>query len=236
MGCCSSKAITNFKAGTKFEEIKKSIRALDVILFSKDSSADERGMLNWSHCGVVVTKDILPLDTIKSDVLYLLESISVNNSFGVQIRELEKVVDEYDNNEITRVGWAPITNNPLVQKATEKMISFLEKKKKITEELLDFYNTYSKLIPKNFSDNKTMDALNVIYKIIGALAQDTTSEQLKNMNLLSSVNSKVKTPIEYPPVIITRNWQGKPLAKPKSNISQTTSSVEMKEVKIEINK
>lgn len=123
-----------------FNDVKDNIRPLDIILFKGvDVISDTIRILekyetengDFSHIGMVITSELLPLiPQLKHNILYVLEStssygipviigdtppdvVSGHGRFGVQIRELQKVIDTYitkDNN--AKVAWGKLIDNP----------------------------------------------------------------------------------------------------------------------------
>lgn len=110
------------------------IKPLDLMVFKGDSYISriirefekwELSMDDVSHVGVVVTRDILPhIPQLKVGRKYILESTvilshddKVNNvitgspRFGVQIRDLEYVILNYDPSPNQKIGYARLINN-----------------------------------------------------------------------------------------------------------------------------
>ena len=118
-----------------FNDIKNRIRPFDLICFRGDdfvstgiSKIQEKMLGNgdWTHVGMVITTDIIPIKNGKPGKLYVWESTmsgrltdGVNNEetgaskFGVQIRDLEKVLKAYVKNDITKIAWCKLKKNPL---------------------------------------------------------------------------------------------------------------------------
>lgn len=160
MGSCCSKDIVSPKTGLTIADIKNKIQPLDLIFFrgadvvSNTISLAEKydvGQGSWTHVGMVITPDIVPIKNSKPDGIYVWESTmsgylgdGVNNietgswTFGVQIRDLADVVDKYDNNSNTRIGWSQLNNNPLVKKDGESDDEYKTRKNKISKILTDF--------------------------------------------------------------------------------------------------
>jgi len=139
------------------ESIREHIRPLDMILFSGNNlvsktirlvEREKRGLGTISHIGIVVTKDILPhIKELEEDKLYIWESTSSKNKiiskptveilqnkdiygqskFGVQIRELDHVVDLYLKYQ-GRVFWGKLKLNPLKCKNVSYRTQFQIKK------------------------------------------------------------------------------------------------------------
>jgi len=118
------------KPGIKYDQIKSQFKPLDLILFRGDDFVSNTiselediflGNGNWSHCGLVLTTDIIPIKNGKPGVLYIWEStfdevadVELDEQLlGVQVRELKKVVKNYDMSKKTSIAWCKLKNNIL---------------------------------------------------------------------------------------------------------------------------
>lgn len=130
----ASKSKITYKPGTPFSAIKSQLRPLDLIVFRGNELVSDAiamvqwfhfGSGEWTHVGLVVTTDIVPIKNGKPGELYIWESTmsgqlgdGVNNfetnesTFGVQIRNLADVIDKYDMSSRSRIGWCALLNNP----------------------------------------------------------------------------------------------------------------------------
>jgi hypothetical protein len=123
----------------QLQDVANDIQPLDVIWF--------RGVLpeshffeglgsccfsdgQWSHCGLVVNTDILDIKNGVPGRLYLWESTTGDKitgpdvetqkiTAGVQIRELEPLIRNYQTMTGTRIGWSQLKNNPWLQKQNQ---------------------------------------------------------------------------------------------------------------------
>jgi hypothetical protein len=146
------------------ESILESIRPFDLILFSGKNflsktirlvEKEKLGLGTISHVGLVVTKDVLPhIKELKEDKLYIWESTSSKNKFveqnkdiygeyrfGVQIRELEQVIESYLKYQ-GRVFWGKLKDNPW---RCKKIISYREqylRRKNIVSIMKDIEKKY----------------------------------------------------------------------------------------------
>jgi hypothetical protein len=126
-----------FKQGELFENITTQIRPLDAIFFRGDAimskvisyignrNKREIRATDFTHIGIVVTSDILDHVGILPNKKYILESIiggtcaydiqDINGRIfsGVQIRELESVINAYDKSDGTRVAFGKLIHNPI---------------------------------------------------------------------------------------------------------------------------
>lgn len=140
-----------------FSEVENLLKPLDPLWFrGKDGVSSFIRLLEkvivgngtFSHCGVVVTRDLMPwLKVLKPGVKYVWEStmsiplagftdgvIDVETGkgkFGVQIRPLHEVIKEYtDQEDEAYVAWAPLKDSPWTEsrkKYIQKTIRKLHK-------------------------------------------------------------------------------------------------------------
>lgn len=152
-----------FQSGL-YSDIKKEIRPLDLILFRGGEFVStairylenlEVGNGDWSHVGLVVTKDVLPnLKNAKEGQLYVWESTlsgklnddvmdleSGKSVFGVQVRSLDKLVPEYNKGEAL-VAWSALENNPYVQRKGESDEAYKARKAKLVDTLSKLHKEY----------------------------------------------------------------------------------------------
>lgn len=128
-------APTLVKAGTAYEEIKDKIRPLDIIVFRGDGfvsktieslSAREfqnKEAAHYSHCGLIVTREILDIPELEPERLYIFEATgggifgggvkNIHNQtfIGSQIRDFDDVIKTYDNSAKTEIHWCRLKNN-----------------------------------------------------------------------------------------------------------------------------
>lgn len=125
----------------KLEKIKGKIRSFDLLSFrGGDFISDiiiilqrkSKGISPFSHVGMVVKSDILEEWNgykLKEDNIYVLEStfsyevmgilksspdvIKEKGIFGVQLRNLEDVIDTYISSKKTKIAWCKLIENPL---------------------------------------------------------------------------------------------------------------------------
>jgi len=159
MGVTKSKL--SHKLGTPFSKIKNQIQPLDLITFRGGELVSDMiafmekvqlGDGSWTHVGLVITSDIVPIKNGIPGKLYVWESTmsgslgdGVNNielgkgTFGVQIRDLEDVIDKYDNDAKTKIGWAKLVNNPLIKKDTDTDDEYNNRVNMIKKVLIQFH-------------------------------------------------------------------------------------------------
>lgn len=253
MGTCCGKEIITSKPGIRFTLIKDQVKPLDIIVFrGAEFVSDTISLLeklklgdgDWTHVGIVITPDIIPIKNSVPGKLYVWESTmsgelgdGVDNvetgkaTFGVQIRDLEDVIDKYDNDKETKIGWGQLIDNPLVKSDKETIEAYLQRKSKISQILSNFdintgnatydYNccdlcstiypkcsTYSKDI---FGSNKRYFCSQLVAKIlelVKMMPKAIDPEHVAPVDLLGNDGYKA---VCKQPVVVTRNW---PIATP----------------------
>lgn len=136
------------KVGKNYNVVKSQIRPFDLILFRGDDFVSNtirrlqkhqlgKGADAFSHCGVIVTTDILSHPNMEPGKLYIFEStmggrlgqgvknINGKTWLGSQIRDFDAVMVGYDASPDTRIAWLKIKKNPLdthpINEVREKM-------------------------------------------------------------------------------------------------------------------
>lgn len=129
----------------KLSEIKNSIQPLDILvingkeIYAKAISFAELFFLGngqWTHVGVVLNSDVISFEGIEKDKLYIFESTlsseeypdrkTGKKKFGVQIRDLEDVLNECIDHENILV-LRKLANNPLDSEDAEKVKESIQK-------------------------------------------------------------------------------------------------------------
>lgn len=108
---------------------------------------------DFSHAGMLVTRDILPSVTeMKKDRLYVWEATmsyplcgitdgvpnieTGEGKFGIQIRDLEEVVQAYvADSDDTALGWARLSYNPWVRGRDERKDDAMKRRKEIVRKI-----------------------------------------------------------------------------------------------------
>jgi hypothetical protein len=130
----------------KLKKIKNKIRPFDLICFRCGDLLSSivanieyyiLGNGDFTHVGMVVTTDIIPIKNGIPGRLYVLESTlsgflndGVNNtetngsSLGMQIRDLEDIFNFYINHKIYKMAWCQLINNPLDSDPTNAIKEF----------------------------------------------------------------------------------------------------------------
>lgn len=164
MGCCNSCNNIIHKSGIEYDKIMNKIMPLDLILFKGNSffsniimdiEKEEFGNGNWSHCGIVVTTDILPIKNGVVGEKYIWESIVPmlptdvknyeTNKFygGLQIRKLSDVIDKENGGNKTKVGWCILKKNPTIMKIDDCDVSYMIKQNILKQTLNSIYNNFN---------------------------------------------------------------------------------------------
>lgn len=111
------------------------INPLDIVLFRHDNYISNTIMCcenletptieNWSHSALVINTELININGMKRDELYLLESLNTTHTadvhdiwgvgkFGVQIRKLEDVITNIKLTKGSMAGLYKLKNNPLM--------------------------------------------------------------------------------------------------------------------------
>ena len=146
---CFTKQV--IKPGVLYSDVVKYLRPFDVIFFrgnkiySKVISALEKrseypGANEFTHVGMIITSDVVDHPNVKPGKFYLYESV-VSGYFGygvgdieghqwwwgVQIRDLEEIVNACDKYKTTITAYGRLINNPLDRLSiTEAKARFME--------------------------------------------------------------------------------------------------------------
>lgn len=252
MGCCASRdKIIKYKPGIKFSNIANQLKPLDLIVFrgaecvSDIISKVEKKFLGngeWTHVGIVVTTDIIDIKNGTSGKLYIWESTmsgqlgdGVNDvelqkgKFGVQIRDLAEVIDHYDKNADSKIGWCPLIESPFNKKENETEEAYVKRIEGIKFVLNKFheekghltydYNlcnlcstvcctcTQARRCICGHSDKMFCSELVAnIYELVGIIPKIVDPERIAPIELLGFTNDNFKSPVHMPPIIIVREW------------------------------
>jgi hypothetical protein len=151
------------KEGVPYSSVKDSIRPLDLILFRGNDfvsksiqklSARELGpdARKYSHCGIIVTREILDIPELEFNKLYIFESTvsgklggNVRNIqgrafLGCQIRDFDAVINSYDTPADTQVRWCKLKNNPFDDAISKDNMEYIKLIKSNLKFCYDMYN------------------------------------------------------------------------------------------------
>lgn len=153
MVCCTRSNILKAEEEISLSSIKDKIRPLDLMAFRasdccsdivfKSELARQKLSLNkgyvFTHVGIIITKNIFNNPNMEDGKLYMLESTVCTNipdiegvvRWGVQIRDLEQVIKDYETSNDTLVAWCPLLNNPSMA------IDTADKFRKVYDEIRD---------------------------------------------------------------------------------------------------
>lgn len=136
------------KPGVPFRMIRGSIQTGDLILFKggelvsaviAEIEEHYNGVDSFSHAGMAILAKDLPADSIlrrpdDNDKLYIIEStgsgrwidgvpaVTDNKGhLGVQLRDLDLVVESYDTNPKTRMAWLPLQKPAMDTVSSQKL-------------------------------------------------------------------------------------------------------------------
>lgn len=157
--------VHKIKKGMKYSDICDKMKPLDMIIFKGSDIVSDTiryfekvklGNGEWSHVGIIINTDVMP--SIKNGVkgrLYIWESTasgslaidsdgavdieSDKGVFGVQIRDLEHVIETYDSHPKTKIGWCVLKNNP-IDKRDDETIDEYNLRFNIITNILDEYH------------------------------------------------------------------------------------------------
>jgi hypothetical protein len=252
MGQCQT---TPIKEGIIIDLLSDAIKPLDLILFRGSEPVSDAialvekfalGAGDWTHVGIVVTTDLFPIKNGVPNKLYVFESTmsghlgdgvndteSNSGKFGAQIRDLNLVVDKYDQNPKSKIAWCPVLPqlNPLLKRSDESDESFMQRQSKIKDTLTKFHDelghvTYDYNLCNLFSticctsckscrdtmccghSNKMFcsELVTRVYQAVGIIPDNIEAEEVAPQELLGnqSSNSKFLCPVCLPPIGIIR--------------------------------
>lgn len=121
--------------------------------FIKKTSSIVDGRGDFSHVGILVTREIFPnFKELKNGKLYIWECLKANSDgnkkshvvkgggkYGVQIRDLEAIVNEYSKDKNKYIAWLQLINNPWCKRKGENGKVFTERRDWLIERMQAFY-------------------------------------------------------------------------------------------------
>lgn len=225
------------------DELKYNIKPFDIICFRGNdfvsniiSNVEKRNFGNgeWTHVGIVLTRDVLKFKG-KDNKFYIWESTmsgkigdGVNNiynkgHFGVQIRDLDSVIEGYLKVKKTKIGWCKLINNPLDKKENESNKIYNDRISNIKHIIRKFYyknknnkydytlKTFLKTLFPRLSKIKIINKIlhtddkyfcselvAEIYKQINIIEKDIDPENIAPIELLGYSNDGIGKIVEEP--------------------------------------
>lgn len=132
------------------------IQPLDLIFFKGSDFISDTvsitedlavGNGDFSHVGLIVTKELLNLEFMIPEKKYILEStvsysdvnlINGKRTSGVQIRSLNTTIEYYLTNPKCKIAWGKLRNNPFIKNKEETKKKFLAVFNKYKDSQYDF--------------------------------------------------------------------------------------------------
>ena len=210
------------KRGKLYDDIKNQIKPLDLIAFRGDTIYSHliREFENhgkFTHVGIVVTSDVLDEHLLKPGKLYLLESTisgifdyDVYNIYGqsyagVQICDLDNIVNAYDKPNDTVVAWCPLINNPWKKSSTKRKLTKIYNKINGKMYNLNIWNLLSTVYPFMRPLRSLVD--HIFHTEEWLFCSEMVALVYNSLNILSpNINSRDVTPDDliYPEADIDR--------------------------------
>lgn len=151
------------KDGIECEFVIDKIAPLDIIFYKGDGlvstsiSTIEKIFLNngdWSHVGLVITNDLIPIINGKPNEKYIWETfLPVSSEIksceldkqvnGLQIRKLVDVVDFYDDSISSKIGWSKLINNPYKRNENDTDETYNNRIIQLKTILTNIYNEFT---------------------------------------------------------------------------------------------
>jgi hypothetical protein len=186
------------------------IEPLDIVFFKggdfvsdfiRFNSQIEIGINNWSHIGIVVSTDLLPIKNGKPGKLYLWESIlsgklcdgvyniETNDSFfGTQIRSLKRILSVNKGNKKVNIGVGKLKNNPYKKQDGESDQDYNLRFKLLKQKLLYLYHTYNNV---RFQYN-CIRLFNTMYDIFDPCISKNNTERLFCSQLVALILNELE--------------------------------------------
>lgn len=186
----------------------------------------EEGVRSFSHVGIIVTREILDDERLERDKLYVFEStmsgpltdgvLNVNGEsfLGVQIRELDKVVNAYLKDEDARIAIAPLVQSVDCEKLKEVFTAFV-KRYDGTPYDANFASLFGSILPgirpirnvleRVFRTKKWLfcsELVALIYKRMGIFPRDCDPRDCVPMDFLGFDNDRLPV-VVLDPIYIT---------------------------------
>lgn len=218
-----------------YNTIKSLIRPFDLIFFRGSDFVSGiiaklqylfQSVDTFTHVGIVIDSSILKFDGMEPNTLYIWESTMSGflgdgankvsgQTFGVQVRKLADVIENYKNPR-TKIAWAKMKENPLDKKETETELEYVNRLQTSLNNLQKFYDCHknagydynplhllSTLIPNITSHDTQLYKHNekffcselccAVYICVGVLDKSIDAEETNPMELfdMGLVNKQV---------------------------------------------
>jgi hypothetical protein len=185
------------------------IRPLDTLVFKGNDFVSTSitkiekiafGNGDWSHVGLVVTTDLIPIKNGVKGKLYVWESTmsgrltdgvynveTGKSKFGVQIRSLDEILAS----NTCKIGWCRLRKNPWKKPEVQHQLKLFKKKYGKASYEYSFFpllKTIFSCIPKSKSTNHRFfcsELVATIYQLIGLIPSNVDPEQIAPVELLS---------------------------------------------------
>lgn len=226
------------KEGYLYEKLKDDIQPLDLILFKgSDFVSDIIRLIqyvelknNWSedftHSGIIVTRELLDDDRLEPGKLYIWEStisgklgnkvynIKGKSHLGVQLRCFDDLIVPYDKPNNTTVAWCKLNDNPWanVEQRVELKAKFQEVFNKYNgiRYDLNFFSLFASFIKRIRIFRKAVEKIlrtekwlfcsehvALTYKELGILPQEVNEKDVLPVDFISGVDDDGHIPRNF---------------------------------------
>lgn len=238
--CCCKDEPLAIKDGVLLSEIKDKIKPLDLIAFRGDDTASmvvykheewrQRAKRNngyiFTHVGIIVTTDVMDHPLMEQGRLYIFESTFSQTGvrdiygklpFGVQIRDLETVINDYDKSNETSIAWCPLLRNPCSREDVKTIMNHLYETTKGKTWDANCWSLGSALFPflrpcRCCAEHLFLtqdwlfcsELVAMVYKELGVLPNNVNPKDVVPDDLVNAHNDTDTMPvIDCPPTLIT---------------------------------
>lgn len=238
-----------------YEDVKTDIKPFDLIVFRGTGIISDTirllegiqfGNDEWTHVGVIITTDIIPIKNGLPNKLYIWESVasvclpigdgvkSVETKegfIGVQIRDLEQVINiNYDIGVDTMIGWCKLENNPIMKKLDENNVEYHTRVERIKTVMRCFYEENNGtpfplnpiyMLPSLFPE---LEKLRVLFKNKGMFCSQFATSLYLSLGLIDKkINPADITPVEILGIHFPKIFKLPPIVFKKNEIKQLTT-------------
>lgn len=235
------------KEGIPYENIRNTLKPFDLVLFSggdffsclikyieEKNIRTSKGGINrdiFSHVGMIVTSDIIDHSKILPGKIYILESTmsgklgqnvyNINDDWflGVQIRDFDVLVKEYDKPSNTKIAICGLNKYPTIdsnlkEKFTKLYLSL--EGIRYDANILSLLSVFMKKLRPHRSQFERLtedwlfcsELVALIYKTMGILPTNTDPKNVMPMDFLGVDNDEEKEGgipliVHIPPIVVT---------------------------------